>query len=178
MNAAPQPFDRTPRLTIPNDAVALRKELSPRTAEEELLVQQAIWAAAQLIQLLASPPANPDRTWLRLFTLADRVFHRNLRDLRRLRTRRPSSPEPVPSTPATPPSPVSAPPPAPSSQSASPSPSPSPNPRTRIAPRPTPTRSSSARPAPTRPRPVLDHLLDSADPFALPISISPSLMPG
>lgn len=151
-------------------------QLAPQSAEEQLLTLQLAWAAAQIVRMLQQPPATPDASWLRLFSLSDRILHRNLRQLQRLRSRPASRSTPSP----TPASPQSS--PANSGQVAASQPesrhqahpeSPPPPARTRIAPRPAPTRPSSAtRSREVHRRLLLDSLVADRPAPPLPFSVS------
>jgi hypothetical protein len=153
-NPLPEPLEFSPL------AQGLLYSFHPKGLREILLAKQAAWAAAHLLNMMGDAPAQPDAAWLRLFTTADRIYHRNLRQLDHLQAHRPAE-APVA---AAPPAPT----PAPANQPAS-----STSPATT---RPRPSHSSSRRPDPSqRPRPNLDLIPQHAlAPQILPVSITPT----
>lgn len=174
-------------------ARAIFEQLAPATPMQQLLAEQAAWAAATVRQLMVKTPAEHDSKSLRLYTHADRVVQRNTKEIERLR--RPSSsparsrsrlspssraafaaflanpgPAALPSQPAaSPPKPASTP------ASAVPS-SPRPAPAAPDPPFPPPSRHPSSK-APSRDRPIdrLERLMRRPRPdLGLDISILPT----
>lgn len=88
----------------PSSSDALRVQLAPANPLETALVDQIICASEELDRLRRNRPDQPDATWLRLFSLAQSLFHRALADLNRHRQSSPSHAlPPQPAQPSTPP---------------------------------------------------------------------------
>lgn len=81
-------MDATTRICAPTAsalAIALVGQLKPRNPREEALARQISWAQSQLDRLTALPHDETKSEWIRMYTLADRIFHRNMKELDRLR---------------------------------------------------------------------------------------------
>lgn len=66
-------------MNAPKPAIDLSASFHPRNPYEQFLVHQILWASAQVQSLIAEAPAIPDAKWMKLYSLADRNFHRNVR---------------------------------------------------------------------------------------------------
>lgn len=144
----------------PSLAAAMAEQFKGGSPHEQVLALQLTWAIGQLQRLLANATPEPTANWLRLFSLADRIYQRNFKALERLR--KPATPPParVQQVAAAFAPPAPAPPrPAP----------PAPQPSSR------PAVSATRRITSPPPRRVrqLDRLLDAPPPFPLDITITP-----